>query len=60
MKQKEISPELYRLAEMIEKLPPSKRKILYDILEKSVYAVVSSYEADKEEKKKTAQRRSVK
>ena len=50
MKQKEISPELSRLAEMIEKLPPSKKKILYDILEKSVYAVVSTYEAAKEER----------
>lgn len=52
MKQKEISPELYRLAEMIEKLPPSKKKILYDTLEKSVYAVVSSYKAAREENKK--------
>lgn len=53
MKQKEniIPPELYRLAEKIEKLPPTKKKILYRLLEQSVDSVVNSYEAAKKDRK---------
>jgi hypothetical protein len=53
MKQKEIiiTPELYRLAEKIEKLPPTKKKAIYKLLEQSVDTVVNSYEAAKADRK---------
>ena len=53
MKRKEIviPTELYHLAEKIEKLPPSKKKILYKILAQSVDTVVNSYEAAKKDRK---------
>lgn len=46
-----IPPELYRLAEKIEKLPPTKKKILYRLLDQSVDSVVNSHEAAKADRK---------
>ena len=46
-----IPPELYRLAEKIEKLPPTKKKTIYKLLEQSVDTVINSYEAAKDDRK---------
>lgn len=56
MKPKELPPELYRIAEKIEKLPPTKKKVLYSTLEQQVDVIVNSYEAAKKDRKVTPRR----
>lgn len=41
--EKEMPPELYRIAEKLEKLPKTKRKIVYSMLENMVDVAVCNH-----------------